>query len=197
MTTDNQTIENPDSLKDIDVFCHVTEHTALEKISDAWQDLQSQIEYFNYCDNKFPIDKRDNAKFISGYSLEELDDCVDLSKVIETAIDLKDLDTEKFDTLTRDVYQTIAEWMSHGQKTKSELATLQESQVSKTKSTQQELTWARERIASKEEEIKKLRSAILIEGAFLFAALILGAGAGFWGAVIAVIVVLFWRAGAS
>ena len=153
MTTDNQTIENPDSLKDVDVFCYVTEQTALEKISDAWHDLQSQSEYFNYCDNKFPIDKRDNAQFISGYSLEELDDCVDLSKVIETAIDLKDLDTEKFDTLTRDVYQTIAEWMSHGQKTKSELATLQESQVSKTKSTQQELTWARERIASKEEEI--------------------------------------------
>ncbi len=195
MTTDNQTIENPDALKDLDIYCQITEQTALEKISDAWHDLQSQIEYFNYCDNKFPIDKRDNAQLISGYSLKELDDCLDLSRLMESTIDLRDLDTEKFDALTRDVYQIIAEWMSHGQKTKGELATLQESQVSKTKSTQQELTWAGERITSKEEEIKKLGSAILIEGAFLFAALILGFGAGIWGAVIAVIVVLVWRSG--
>ncbi len=196
-TKDSETIDPSELMKDQDVFCQVTEQTYLGKISDSWHDLQSAREYFDYCDNKFPNDKRDSARFASGYSLEELEDIDNLSRIIETTIALKDLERDKFDALARDVYQTIGEWMAHEKRKQGELTTLQESQVSKTKSIQQEITQTRESIGYKQKEIEKLGSAILIEGAFLFAALILGSGAGIWGAVIAVIVVLVWRSGAT
>lgn len=196
-TKDPETIDPSELLKDQDAFCQVTEKSCIEKMSDSWHDLQSASEYFDYCDNKFPIGKRDIARFASGYSFEELDDFVDHSKVIETMIDLVDLDTEKFDALAREVYQSIGEWTGHEKRKQGELTTLQESQVSKTKSIQQEITRTRESIDYKQKEIEKLGSAILIEGAFLFVALILGSGAGIWGAVIAVIVVLVWRSGVT
>ena len=57
MTTDNQTIGNPDALKELDVYCQVTEQTALGSIVNAWHNLKSAEEHHDYCTNKFASKK--------------------------------------------------------------------------------------------------------------------------------------------
>jgi len=196
MTTDNQTIENPDSLKDLDVFCEVTEQTALKKIADAWRDLKSVEEHHDNCVSKFSP-RQDSCVLASGR--KSVDD-LPLVNLVEFYLKLPVTgisDEKKFDMLTQDVYQAVEELARYQKRVDSDLRSLKASQESKIQSAEKELSLIRERRLKQEEKSEKLSRSILIESALLFGAFILGAGGGIWGAIIALGVMFWWRSSLS
>ena len=112
MTTDNQTIENPDSLKDLDVYCQVTEQTALESIVNAWHDFKAGKEFLSYCKNKLSSEKRDTALKVSGYSLSDLPE-VEHAETLEFTQAALNLKKDEFDVLVMSLSNGIADWQAH------------------------------------------------------------------------------------
>jgi hypothetical protein len=191
MAKDSQTIENSASLKDLDVFCQVTEQTALEKIADAWHIIRTAQEHHDNCVGKFSP-KQDSCVLASGRkSVNELPS-IHLAKYLR-----QPHSDEAFDVLAQEVYQVIVNLEAHRKKVDSELHSLKTSQDSKLQSAQSELFWAGDKRLKEQEKSEQLNRDILVESGFLLGAFILGWGGGSWGAIIALAVMFWWRASLS
>ncbi|ELS33822.1 MULTISPECIES: hypothetical protein [Pseudanabaena] len=124
MTTDNQIIENPDALKDLDVYCQVTEQTALESIVNAWHNFEAGKEFLAYCKNKLPIDKRDTALKVSRYSLSDLPEVEHFETLEFTQVALN-LNKDEFDILVMSLSNGLADWQAHERRAKNDPESLQ------------------------------------------------------------------------
>jgi hypothetical protein len=193
MTTDNPTIENPDSLKGLDVFCYVTEQTCLEKIANNWHIIKSAEEHHDNCVKKFSP-RQNSCVLASGYeNVDELPD-VNLVEYLKLPRFANESSNEKvFDILVEDVYEAVGDLEEYRSLVDSELQSLKASQDSNLRSAQSDLSYAAEQRFQQQEKSEKLGRDILIESALLFGAFILGAGGGIWGAIIALGIMFWWR----
>jgi hypothetical protein len=209
MTADNQTIENPDPPKNLDIDCQVTWQHSLKDLSDAYNTLESGkeiIKFFNSDYNKF-AERREAFLVLSGRHHVENLPSVDILSHLE----LPNFSFEEqisqtvFHLLTHSMNKSAEALTTHCNQIDSELERLQQSQASemqsakqgtqasKMKLAQDSIDYAREEISTEKERIDELAKSILIEGAFLFAAFVVGMVSGIGGALIVTIGVLIWR----
>lgn len=195
MTTDTETPISLDELKDLDMTCYTTYQEALQKVANAWHKLESGKELHDYCIHNLPtIVYREPELFASVCNrVKNLPD-IDILTHLEISNAVVELQPEKFDSLTQNVNKSFENYLIGCQEIKSELDRLKANQVSALRSANKELDDLSNRILREEEFSEKLGRDILIESALLFGAFILGAGAGIWGATIALCVMFWFRA---
>ncbi|MBD2177280.1 hypothetical protein H6F42_10190 [Pseudanabaena sp. FACHB-1998] len=129
MTTDNQTIENSDALKDLDIYCQATEQTALESIVNAWHNFEAGKEFLSYCKNKLPNDKRDTALKVSRYSLSDLPE-VEHAETLEFTQAALNLKKDEFDVLVMSLSNGLADWQAHEKRAKNDPESLETAKYS-------------------------------------------------------------------
>ncbi len=209
MTTDNQTIENPDSPKNLDIDCQATWQHSLKDLSDAYNTLESGkeiIKFFNSDYNKFAERREAFLVLSSRHHVENLPS-VDILRHLELPKFFSEPEVSQtvFHLLTHSMNESAEALTTHCNQIDSELERLKQSQASEMQSAKQgtqssqmklaqdSIDYAREEISTEKERIEELDKSILIEGAFLFVAFVLGMVGGIWGALIVPIGVLIWR----
>jgi hypothetical protein len=125
MTADNRTIESSDSLKDLDIYCKVREQTALESIVTDWRNFEAGKEFLDYCRNKLPSARIDEALKVSEYSLSDLPEVenVEILEFTQAALNLK---KDEFDVLVMSLNDVPTDWQSYEKRAKNDLERLQE-----------------------------------------------------------------------
>jgi hypothetical protein len=194
MTTDNQTIENPDALSENlkDVFCRKTEQKSLQKIADAWHIFKGAGEHHDYCLQKFS--PKQDCVIAAGYNNVDDLPSVDLIEYLKLPKFVAESSNEKvFDIIVQDVDEAVTELARYRNEVDRELQSLKASQDSKLRSAQSDLSYFADQRYQQQEKSEKLSRSILLESALLFGAFILGAGGGIWGAIIALGVMFWWR----
>lgn len=130
MTTDNQTIEVPEHIKDVDGYCLLLQHIYLQSLADKYHDLKKINELSEYCNSK--LSDIDMKSVKSASRCNEIDEFPVVEEVdrIKISKSVSNLQQEEFDILANSLMQFILEWENQCQRIDSELASLDEKQSS-------------------------------------------------------------------
>lgn len=190
-------IQLPKSSKDIEQFSVSLHYNSLKTLFEAWERSQAFKEFQTYCNVRLYEDEISSATFDSGCSnsedLPKVNDR-DQQKVMKSALSLQ---TGSFDAYIHTFLQAVDNWRSHCKEIDAELGDLSQDQSSEMKSAQQRLSSIDDDIRRKEMKLEEYSKNIMIEGAFLFVALIFGVVGGLGGIVVAVGLMFYWRSSAS
>lgn len=190
-------LQLPKSSKEVDQFSASLHHNSLKTLFEAWERSKTFKEFQTYCNVRLYEDEVSSAVFDSGCpkgeDLPKVNDR-DQQKVMKSALSLQ---TGSFDAYIKTFLQTVDDWRSHCREIDAELGALQQEQSSEMRSAQQRLSSIDDDIRRKEMKLEEYSKNIMIEGAFLFVALIFGAVGGMAGIVVAVGLMFYWRSTAS
>lgn len=113
MTTDNQTIEVPESVKDVDAYCLARQKIYLQTLVRRYNEYKNVKEFKEYCENNLSNQEIEKSLHASGYSnIEELPIVVedDTKTLLSTVLRIK---SSEFDQLINSLKQSTSDFQKN------------------------------------------------------------------------------------